>query len=253
MTRILSVALVGLLVLLHAQFAAAKGYLRLDETFAATHSPLSGKTIAVLGDSYVQNHRKPPRETWHCRFAEKHGMHYLNYGRNGNCMVLDTPNRGTPMYKRYKEIPADIDCLVVIAGHNDACQIACLEGKHTIKNPTEEQKAQQAALLAKFKEKTPKFIASLKAHFTKAKIVFVTPWNVDRPFFPEVIETIQKETAAAGVACYDAASLSGIKVNQAEFRKQYFQGPKDTAHLNFAGHGLMLEQTEPFLLGQLVT
>ena len=136
-----------LAALLAPQSAEAKGYLRMDETFAPTNSPLSGKTIAFLGDSYVQNHRRPPREAWHCRFAEKHGMHYLNYGRNGNCIVFDNPRRGTPMVKRYKEIPADVDYLVVIAGHNDACDIARLGGQHTIKNPTDEQLAERARKL----------------------------------------------------------------------------------------------------------
>ncbi len=225
------------------------GYLRLDETFAPTNSPLSGKTMAVLGDSYVQNHHRSLRETWHCRFAAKHGMRYLNYGRNGNCMVLDVPNRGTPMYKRFKEIPTDIDYLVVIAGHNDACQIAQLGGKHTIKNPTDAEKARQSDMLAAFKVRCPAFMETLKSRFPKAKIVFVTPWNVDRLFFPEVLDTIRASAKATGVACYDAATLSGIKVNNAEFRTKYFQAPNDTAHLNFDGHGLMLEQIEPFLLG----
>ena len=50
-----------LAALLAPRTAEAKGYLRMDETFAPTNSPLSGKTIAFLGDSYVQNHRRPPR------------------------------------------------------------------------------------------------------------------------------------------------------------------------------------------------
>lgn len=240
--------LVGLMAVCGAWTAGAEGYLRLDETFAPTNSPLSGKTMAVLGDSYVQNHRRSPRETWHCRFAQKHGMRYLNYGRNGNCMVLDVPNRGTPMYKRFKEISTDIDYQVVIAGHNDACQIAQLGGKHTIKNPTEEQKARQQEMLAQFKSRCPSFLQSLKGRFPQAKIAFVTPWNVARPFFPEVIATIKETTAAAGVACYDAASLADIRVNDGAFRKQYFQTPADTAHLNYEGHGLMLGKVEPFLL-----
>ena len=111
--------------------AKGKGYLRMDETFAPTNSPLSGKKIAFLGDSYVQNHRRSPRESWHCRFAEKHGMHYLNYGRNGNCIVFDNPRRGTPMVKRYKEIPADVDYLVVklelaFSGKEDKQKASCV-------------------------------------------------------------------------------------------------------------------------------
>ena len=238
-----------LAALLAPQSAEAKGYLRMDETFAPTNSPLSGKTIAFLGDSYVQNHRRSPREAWHCRFAEKHGMRYLNYGRNGNCIVFDNPRRGTPMIKRYTEIPADVDYLVIIAGHNDAFDIARLGGQHTIKNPTDEQLAERARKLDEFKTKLPEFVTALKSRFARAKIAFVTPWNVDALYFPEVIAAIKEATAAAGVPCYDAAALSGIQVNDAEFRAKYFQAPGDTAHLNYEGHGLMLEKIEPFLLG----
>jgi len=94
----------------------------------------------------------------------------------------------------------------------------------------------------------PEFVTALKSRFARAKIAFVTPWNVDALYFPEVIAAIKEATASAGVACYDAAALSGIQVNDAEFRKKYFQAPGDTAHLNYEGHGLMLEKVEPFLL-----
>ena len=237
--------------------AQADGYLRLDKDFSptnivegATVSPFAGKKIAFIGDSYVQNHRRPITETWHCRLAEKFGMHYYNYGRNGNCIVFANPRRGAPIAKRFGEIPRDVDYLVVIAGHNDACDIAQLGGQHSIPDPTAEQQAEQMKRLAEFKAGLAGFIDGLRKRYPRATLVFVTPWAVERPFFAEVIAAIKEETAKAGVACYDAASLSDIDPNDADFRKRYFQGEKDTAHLTYEGHGLMLEKMEGFF-GQL--
>lgn len=235
---------------------ASPKYLRLDKDFTPTNvvegaavSPFAGKKIAFIGDSYVQNHRRPIPETWHYRLAEKLGMHYYNFGRNGNCIVFANPRRGTPMMKRFGEIPKDVDYMVVVAGHNDACDIAQLGGQHSIPEPTEEQKAEQAKKLAEFKTGVANFITGIKERYPRTTLVFVTPWAVERPFFPEVIATIKEETAKAGVACYDAAALSGINPNDADFRKKYFQGEKDTAHLTFDGHGLMLAKMETFFAG----
>ena len=82
--------------------------------------PLKGKKIGFIGDSYVRNHREPVENTWHYKFARKHGMEYYNYGRNGNCIALDLKQWGTGMYQRYKDMRDDLDYIVVIAGHNDA-------------------------------------------------------------------------------------------------------------------------------------
>ena len=50
--------------------------------------PLRGKRIGVIGDSYVRNHQEPVENTWHYKFARKHGMEYHNYGINGNCVSV---------------------------------------------------------------------------------------------------------------------------------------------------------------------
>ncbi len=228
----------------------AQSYLKFERDFAPAagieSSPLYRKSIAVLGDSYVQNHRRPPEESWHCRLAEKYQMHYYNYGRNGNRMVFPHPKQGTVMLERYTEIPKDIDYIVVIAGHNDANAINRLNGDHAVTETDPLTEQAKAAMLDEFKRGCRRFVTSLKADYPKAKIVFVTPWAVDSPFFPEVIATIKAETAAADVPCYDAASLSGVNPNDADYRRRYFQGEKDTAHLNAEGHRLMLEKIEPF-------
>ena len=229
----------------------AGGYLKLDRDFAPApgieQSPLYRKSIAVLGDSYVQNHRRPITEAWHCLLAQKYQMHYYNFGRNGNRMVFDHPKQGATMLKRFTEIPKDVDYIVIIAGHNDANAIDRLNGDNAVTDSSPETSEKKSEMLATFKDGCRKFISALKTSYPKAKIAFVTPWAVDRPYFPEVIETIKAETAAAGVACYDAATLSGVNPNDPEYRKKYFQRDNDTAHLNAEGHKVMLGKIEHFM------
>lgn len=227
----------------------AESYLRLDRDFAPApgieQSPLYRKKIAVIGDSYVQNHVGSIADTWHYRLAQKYQMHYLNYGRNGNRMVIPRPANGVEILKRYTEIPADVDYLVVVAGHNDAYAIMRLNGQDIVTETTPEIAAKRETMLAQFKSGCRELCAKLKERYPRAKIAFVTPWAVDRPFFPQIIETIKAETAAAGIPCFDASS-AGINPNDAAVRKRYFQSEKDDAHLNPAGHGVMLEAIEGF-------
>ena len=55
---------------------------------------LNGKRIAVIGDSYVKNHKEPVENTWHYKFAKKYGIQYFNYGRNGNSIAYSSPHWG---------------------------------------------------------------------------------------------------------------------------------------------------------------
>ena len=62
---------------------------------------LQGKSIGVIGDSYVRNHKDKIENTWHYKFAKKHGVTYYNYGKNGNCLAVDLQKWGNGVYKRY--------------------------------------------------------------------------------------------------------------------------------------------------------
>lgn len=250
-------SLASILAALPLAAMCASGYLRMDRDFASDEvsaadevakAPLFRKKIAFLGDSYVQNHRRPETEAWHCLLAKKYQMHYLNFGRNGNRIVFPHPKQGMVMMQRFTEIPDDADYIVVIAGHNDANAINRLNGDKAVTDDSPETKEKREAMIAQFKEGCHEFVGALKARYPKAKIAFVTPWAVDSPYFPFVIDTIKAETAAQGIPCYDAATLSGVNPNDGEYRKKYFQSSGDTAHLNAQGHRLMLEKIEPFLL-----
>ena len=83
------------------------------------------KTMLVFGDSYVKNHRCPYQETWHYKVAMRHGMKYVNAGRNGSSIAFDRTRDGfgPNMLTRLKSLTDTADIVLVIAGHNDADKI----------------------------------------------------------------------------------------------------------------------------------
>ena len=201
--------------------------------------PLFGKQIGVIGDSYVRNHREPVENTWHYKFARKHGMQYFNYGRNGNCIALDLKQWGTGMYRRYQDMKDSLDYVVVIAGHNDASQ-----GRlDSIGTDT-------------FKERLGILCQGLKRKYPSARILFFTPWtceNFEGSPRQRVVDVMLEVCGGYGIPVFDAARHSNIPAADAEFRKKYFQGGKgtDTAHLNARGHDLFLPVAEQFILNSM--
>lgn len=195
--------------------------------------PLAGKTINIIGDSYVENHRQPYENTWHYKVAARHGMTYNNYGRNGGAIAFDRTNRnfGKALYVRYADMVDDADYVLVVAGHNDA---------NIIK--------QNADSLAPFLEHLEDFYAGLRQKYPNAKIAVVSPWNLSSERFPLVIRAIQEACERHGFPFLNAATTSGIEVENPEFRKKYFQHPGDRAHLNPEGHDLLIGWGEQFLI-----
>ncbi len=197
-------------------------------------APLWGKTINVIGDSYVKNHRRPYQEAWHALVAEKYHMNYRNYGRNGCCLVFDrtAENWGIPMLE-YCEVMSDTaDYVLVVGGHNDAEYIRAGKGTY------EQFETGLDSLCRKLIHKYP-----------SARLAFVTPWRVPRDCFAEVTVIMAKVCARYSIPLLNAAERSGIYVWDPEFRRRYFQGANDTAHLNAAGHKLFMRKGETFLLG----
>lgn len=198
--------------------------------------PLKGKKIGFLGDSYVRNHREPVENTWHYKFAHKHGMEYYNYGRNGNCIALDLKQWGTGMYQRYQEMRDDLDYVVVIAGHNDASHNRI-----------------DSIGIDTFKERLGILCQGLIEKYPHARIFFFTPWTcvgfVGSPR-QQVVDAMLEVCGSFGIPVFDAARRSNIFATSEQFRKFYFQGGKgtDTAHLNARGHDRFLPVAEQFLL-----
>ena len=198
--------------------------------------PLKGKKIGFIGDSYVRNHREPVENTWHYKFAKKHGMEYYNYGRNGNCIALDLKQWGIGMYNRYTEMRDDLDYVVVIAGHNDASQ-----GRL------------DSIGIDTFKERLGILCAGLIEKYPHAQLFFFTPWTCADFVGSQrqlVVDAMLEVCGSYGIPVFDAARRSNIFATSEKFRKTYFQGGKgtDTAHLNNKGHDRFLPVAEQFLL-----
>lgn len=190
-------------------------------------------TINVLGDSYVRNHRRPFEESWHYKVAMMHGMRYNNYGRNGSCVAFDRTNDGfgKSLMVRYHDMDPNADIVVIIAGHNDASMI----GGDKLK-------------LRQFTDSVSKLIDNIRHHCPKAKIGWVTPWYVDRDGFGPVVKAIKKICRKKHVPVLDNYRKDClIQVRDGEFRRKYFQGADDTAHLNAAGHDLFVPVGNEFI------
>ena len=194
---------------------------------------LTGKTMLVFGDSYVKNHRCPFEETWHYKVAQRHGMHYINAGRNGSSIAFDRTRDGfgPSMLTRLEELTDSADYVIIIAGHNDADKI---------KNSTDS--------LVMFRTAMDSLCRRLVDKYPDARIAFVTPWNVDRPGFGPVISTIVEVCHAHSIPVLRADQESGIHVRSEAFRRRFFQGG-DTAHLNADGHNLILNWADRFISG----
>ena len=193
---------------------------------------LRGKSVCFIGDSYVANHGCPVSETWHYRVAEENGMKYYNLGRNGNSAVFERDSiYGLPILQRYSTIPADADLIVIIAGHNDA---------YIVGENLEKQ--------AELRQGIDKLLKCLKRNYPKSKIGWVTPWNVEYNGFQAVLNIVNEVCRQNGVVVLDAALTSGINPNDSAFRSRYFQSSADNAHLNAAGHELILDWGRQFLV-----
>lgn len=189
----------------------------------------NAQIINVIGDSYVANHRRPKEETWHAKLAQELGFTYNNYGRNGSCIAFDRThdgkyNFGPAMWVRYKAMDTNADYVLIIAGHNDADKVQ-----------------NNADSLRMFTDSLEAMLTGIHSLCPKAKIGFVTPWYVDRPGFAPVCKVIKRVCKKHHVpVLMNHSPKCIIRVRDKDFRKQYFQGENDNAHLNASGHDLFL-------------
>ncbi len=201
---------------------------------------LNAQVLNVIGDSYVANHRCPKEQAWHSKLARELGLTYNNYGRNGSCIAFDRThdgrwNFGPALWQRYTAMDPNADYVLIIAGHNDAGKCG-----------------NNSDSLAMFADSLETLLSGIERLCPKARIGFVTPWYVDRPGFEPVVKVIRKTCKRHHIPVLNNYSRRcPVKVRDAAFRKQYFQGPDDTAHLNDAGHNLFLPTARKWFLKHL--
>lgn len=201
--------------------------------------PAEGLRMAVIGDSYVKNHREPVENTWHWKLAKKYGMKYYNYGRNGSCVSADMRVWGPSVAHRYESMADSLDIIIVIAGHNDAARLA-----ETVSDTT--------TTLPHYREECLRLCRGLTERWPQARIFWFTPWANDDPRFDTIVAATKEICGSMGIPVFDAAHESNIFARSDAFRNIYFQGgARDHAHLNARGHDRFLPVAEHFIMQQM--
>lgn len=197
---------------------------------AATTSILQGKTLDIIGDSYVANNGQPVSQTWHYKIATQHSMKYNNYGINGNGLIT-TKATGTPVVNRVGDMDSSADYVIVVGGKNDY---------------------NQQLAITDFKSGLVKLIQELVGRFVGKKICFFTPWSIAEPGtmnipLSQYSQAIEDVCGAYSIPCFNSAKRSGILAYNGSFRAKYFQTSNDSSHLNDAGHNLFVNPATKFL------
>ncbi len=207
---------------------------RAEYKYEQFYDVLVGKSINVLGDSYVSAGSLPDGKIWPQLMAEKYGMDYRSYGKSGNA-IGSIAASGTPMVTRYREMRGGVDIVFVIGGRNDYNQNFPIG---QVGDTTADTLCGATAIL----------IDGLREKYPDSLILFSTSWYVNEEMKPYTDATLAV-CQAKGIPCFHAAdqSLSGVYMNQAGFRSTYCIKPSDVSHLNAAGMKLVLPKFERFI------
>lgn len=201
----------------------------------AGSSPLWGKKINFLGDSYVANNGQPFEDSWCYKLAMKYGMTWRNYGINGNGLVTGT----NPMSERYTEMSSDADYVVVVGGTNDF---------------------NRQPDMTTFKADMSTFVQNLIGKYPRGRIAFFTMWNSlewARPsvasemtwgkgeYNDAIVEVCQKY----GIPVFDSWRRGEMYPYNSNIRLAFFQASNDWSHLNADGHDRFLPIADAFMNG----
>ena len=207
---------------------------RAEYKYENFYSVLEGKSINVLGDSYVYAGSLDDGKIWPQLLAEKYEMDYRSYGKGGNA-IASTKATGTPMVTRYREMRGGADIVFVVGGRNDYNQSYPVGqvGDTT----TDTFCGALSVLLDGLREKYPDSL-----------ILFSTSWYVNAEMKAYTDATLAV-CEMKGIPCFHAAdqSLSGVYMDQSGFRSTYCIKPSDVSHLNAAGMKLVFPKFEKFI------
>ena len=205
--------------------------------YKSYHAVLEGKSINVMGDSYVSDVSLPDGKIWPRLLAEKYEMDYRSYGISGNAIASPEAS-GTPMVQRYSSMRGGVDIVFVVGGRNDY--------NHSypvgqVGDTTTDTYCGAVAVL----------IDGLRAKYPNSLILFSTSWYVN-----DDMEAYNNATwrvcQMKGIPCFHAAnqSLSGVYMNRPSFREMYCVKPNDVSHLNASGMKLVLPTFEEFIASE---
>ncbi len=205
-------------------------------------SPLYGKTLYVIGDSYFAGHGLDGKYVWPAILAAKYSMTFENYGKNGSA-ISDYDPTGYPMCQRYKEMKSDPpDLILVEGGKND----------YNRNVPIGEPGSSDSGT---FYGALRILISGLRSKYPSAQLICITPWNVNGTNdigkkVKDYADAMRNfcENERIPVFSADDPALSGVDMTDAAFRTKWCMADTDVSHLNVEGHQMVLPKFEKYIL-----
>ncbi len=208
----------------------------------ANHENLAGLSVTVFGDSYFTGGGLDTEFTWASLLAKKYGWTLENCGEDGDMVSEYQGIDDMPMLKRYRKLPNNSPDLVIVTG-------GYYDWKNNVPLGESGSKDTNTYIGA-----LNTLIDGLKMKYKETAIVFVTPWNYMGTnslslTYSEYAEAMAAACEAKGVYCYKAhdSAVSGIDMQNAEFRASYALTADDSYHLNLEGMKLAMPKAETFL------
>ena len=191
-------------------------------------SPLKGKKILAIGDSFVQGHTLNNTQTWVYKLATRNNMAYFNYGINGASIAYDSSASYTSISSKLQEILNNVsatDYIVLLGGHNDANPNEHGGTAVTIGENTDN-------VNTTFKGALNIITTSLLTKYPKAKMLFLSPFNRHNYELPYV-EAMKDIAGLYSQWFFDCYNGNGITFNIQAVKNAY--DLSNTLHLNEDG------------------
>ncbi|MBR6577922.1 MAG: SGNH/GDSL hydrolase family protein [Clostridia bacterium] len=215
----------------------------------AYYPELEGITMYAMGDSYFGGSSLGKDVTWVNKLGNKYKMNYENYGIGGSTMsdyVLDK----SPMVGRVKRMKkSDANIILLEGGRNDRSQLVPLGDRDS--RDTKTFYGAINYMVDYFLEKYP-----------SALIILVTAWkhsnNTSTGYSNVTYANVMKDIAEyrndPRVICFYAADpeLSGVDMDDRDFRIKYCIKPDDVSHLNDEGMNYVLPKIEKFIAEEYI-
>lgn len=200
---------------------------------------LKGLTVNALGDSYFEGHGLPQSKVWLGLLASKYDIKMNNYGVGGST-VSDYVNKN-PMCVRYTSMSDNYADIVLLEGgrndFNNEVPLGDVDSHDT--------KTFLGALNVT--------IEGLKAKYPDAMIVCISNWNfpgtkneLGCADYANAMEAVAQKQGVYFIRACDPA-VSGIDMQDEDFRAKYCLKHDDISHLNAAGMKIALSNFEKLI------
>ncbi len=198
---------------------------------------LEGRTLYLIGDSYLAGNGLDPDCVWPALLGEKYGMAVVNRGVNGSTLsAYVTTNH--PVVQRLDDLPDNRPDLVIVeGGRNDYNQGVPLGSDDPADRDIRTMKGALRDVLDRLRQKYP-----------GVPLLCLTVWEVGGS--PNAAGHLCSDYGRAmlevcgqlGVRCVNAmeSDRTGVRMTDPAFRAAYCMKPGDVSHLNAAGMRLVL-------------